>query len=48
MVEQAKQNFYAIPTSSLHLVDLASNEDTGLNERVCHAELGDVDAFVTS
>ena len=47
MVEQAKQNFYAIPTSSLHLVDLASNEDTGLNERVCHAELGDVDAFVS-
>jgi len=47
MVEQAKQNFYAIPTSSLHLVDLASNEDTGLNERVGRAKLGQVDAFVS-
>ena len=41
----AKELFGALPFSSLSSRDLATNEDTGLNQHVVPAKLGEVDAF---
>ena len=43
----AAESFLALPLASLTAADLASNEDTRLNERVHRAALGEVDAFVS-
>lgn len=43
----AKELFRGLPFSSLSLRDLATNEDTGLNQHVVPAKLGEVDAFMS-